>query len=623
MRLRHGGGRGIAPVDEPRGRGGLVRAQKRQRKRPRPALALVLGLLACSKPSEPDGGAGRERRATPLAGQTEATPGEAGVQPGMDPSGQAPRITPPSARTRTARAGKPGLRVRSYMPPGSVADQVMGYFDDLGVPVVEHDRFVDRAQAERDEVLLDGTIIVELDARVRKLVVHPQPSRARHSLHRFDAKVGAAIESLGALVHTELLVWADDKDPAGAAPYAQLQRVLEAGGPVHRLPVSAIEADPRSLPEPMDVLVVVDAGRRPLAPAFAAIEAVLARGGSVFAALEPDGSTGLGALGERLGLRFVPHPLVSPRSHVRLRGDASDTMALVTNAFDDHPILEGLRRGKRAAVFAGAGALSAVTAAAASSQCVLWSPPDAFVDVDRSLSQGPDEAAAKQGLLCVSEGAGRTVVTADATWLGDAMLGNASMMSQVLLVQDAVRWAAGIEAAPAGPLEGPGPAGAKADPTLTRYPARSQAAADDAPPWTLAADRVVRVVFDDGTSRVELRPDGDAVRVHVRDEAGERSFVGNAAAQDSLKSVAAPPVYRWLAIGPDAEFGLAPGQGATLTVEAGEEVRRARIGDAGPSGALYIALPGASADAPERLGALRGRWVHRLRQPDSMRARPR
>lgn len=292
------------------------------------------------------------------------------------------------------------LRVLLFFPEvNPVKDEVLRYFRALAeetgrVRIEEYDRLVSPQIAEKHRVTDDGTVLLERGDASERITLATDLRSARTKLRTLDREVQRALMTLlrerrvayFTTGHGEL------NDPRSGGPGAGGR--LEGVNALRDL-LSFLNYEVENLglqtglgrEVPRDAALVIALGpKRPfLDEELAALDRYLAGGGSLLLALDPESEFRLGALEQRLGVRFVPVPLADDRQHLRQRGNPSDRRLIVTDRFSSH---EAVTTASRAGIGAGillvgAGYLETVDGAAATPRYLVRSLPSTFADGDR------------------------------------------------------------------------------------------------------------------------------------------------------------------------------------------------------------------------------------------------
>ena len=366
------------------------------------------------------------------------------------------RTSKPSANTKRALASVQRLEVLTFFAPGPVRDQVFGYFTELGVEVRELDQLAEPQLAKELRIRDNGAIVLRVGDQVQRVWIPDNEDQAGHRLAQLDNKVAGA---LTALVDRGVAVVLH---AAGRSPPALKPILNDVATSVVSRP--ATNTDP--LPDGTRIVVFIDDGTRPIAPAFARVAEHVSAGNSALIALEPAPSPEVNELLQPLGAEFDATVLVATKNFARATNSGLDRANLVTDKFGDHPAVQSLAPGQRdhAVVFMGAGSFGTAAGASTPPAALVKSRPDAFADANNNFTlDAPDEAAAEHTLaVALEKGRARVAAFSDASWLDHRAL-NTLKANQVLLV-DVLMWLDGDVKVVADEAEG--------EPQLTAYPVR-------------------------------------------------------------------------------------------------------------------------------------------------------
>lgn len=272
------------------------------------------------------------------------------------------------------------LEIKLFFPASSqVKEEVRRYFSRLSestgnVTIEEFDRLVSRAQADEYSVTEDGTVVLVVGDKGERIVLDTDIRRARTELRSFDLGVQRALlglirtnrtvfmtvghgelnaptSSLGASVdgatsgafgggemdssEDGLPEWMRTEDPMGSAGiFSEILGLLNYD--VNEIGIQTGLAN--EIPETA-AMVAILGPRTPFHPEeMAALLRYIDGGGSVLLALEPRSTFDPTPLLEKLGLRFVPTPIVNdvPGQFVVNRSELSDRQLILTNQFYSH-----------------------------------------------------------------------------------------------------------------------------------------------------------------------------------------------------------------------------------------------------------------------------------------------
>lgn len=355
------------------------------------------------------------------------------------------------------------LEVKLFFPASSqVKDEVIRYFSRLAestgnVTIEEYDRLVSRALADEYSVTADGTVVLVVGERGERIVLDVDIRQARHQLRSFDVGVQRAV--LG-LIRTNRTVFMTVGHGELNAPTSALGEVVDSrrdagfGG-------GEMDQDQQGLPEwmraedPMgsagiftDVLALlnydvseigIQTGLANEIPASAAMVAILGprtpfhpeematllryidSGGSVLLALEPRSTFDPTPLLEKLGVRFVPTPVVNdvPGQFVVNRSEPSDRALILTNQFYSHDATLTVLQAQDnvGMLFVEAGYLEEdSTATGVESRIIVEAISSSFADVNDNFTYDEgDETRFRYALAIGVEQDSLAAVAADPT----------------------------------------------------------------------------------------------------------------------------------------------------------------------------------------------------------------
>jgi hypothetical protein len=356
------------------------------------------------------------------------------------------------------------LEVLLFFPPTSdVTDQLRGYFRTLGeggrsVQVEEYDRVVSPQEAQENGVVSDGIIVLKSGEKRERIPLPVRLAEARLQLRTLDTKVQEALMRLSreertvymTVGHGEL----NDQESARATDTLSIssstfaiESLLQYLNYTYRqLGVRTGLAN--EVPQDAAMVLVLGPRRPFLEPELRTLERYLARGGSVFFALEPDSDFELGPL-ERLGVRFDKTPLADDQNYILFRQNISDRRLLHTNNVFSHASTAtaaeaGIGDGT---LFWGAGSIRPLSDDAPGITVIARSMLTAFADSSRDFQPGPTEerlqfplavAIEKPAPVIGENGEGRALIYADADLFTDEVVQSIGLNGALLA--DGIRW---------------------------------------------------------------------------------------------------------------------------------------------------------------------------------------
>ncbi len=496
--------------------------------------SLALMSLACGEQPTTAGSDGRPapaptENARPAAETAEPAPVAA-------PRTTSLRTSQPTGATKWVLAQLEGLEVLTFFAPGPVRDQVFGYSSELGIEVHEHDHGIDPELAAENEVSENGTIVLRVGEQTRRVLVRDDEAMAPPALARLDERV---LDALEALVDRGVAVLVRVSSARLGA--TEVRRMLKRAST--RVEIRR-GSDDDPLPDNTSLVMFIDNGERPIAPAFAPLAAYIEGGGAAIIALEPAAAPKVADVLRPLNIEFDPTTLASDKTFVVVRRDSSDHGNVATDDFADHPAVAWLRRETPhpTVAFFGAGALRAAATTGPKPVPLVTTRPDSFADLNGNfVLDAPAEERGSHVVAMASERDDRRVVVyADASWLDDSVL--ASARDNRTMLANAVGWLIGA-------LQ-PGEA-ADLEPNLVAYPLRPidnrrAAVLTDKALWSASVKEVKSISAELGGKRIELtRGKAPTVwwgRVHGRDEGGQPTVVefpvGDLGVRSTVESLA-------------------------------------------------------------------------------------
>jgi hypothetical protein len=276
--------------------------------------------------------------------------------------------SPGNATVEMVRSMSKPLQVLLFFPEvNEVKSEVGNYFESLAaatgnVQLSYYDRMAAPTVAKDNKVTTDGTILLKRGDKSENITVNTEIERARRSqLRTFDEKVQKALMQVirpkrvayFTVGHGEL----NDPDSGGydVADLPPLKSTLL------KTLMSRLNYEVKDLglaqglasQVPDDASIVFVLGpRKPLLPEeLAALDAYLAKGGSLLLSLDPTSEASLGTLEGRLGLRFNPTSIADDKEFLVRRRNDSDHQLILTNQFLSHASVTTLSRaGARAGI---------------------------------------------------------------------------------------------------------------------------------------------------------------------------------------------------------------------------------------------------------------------------------
>jgi hypothetical protein len=379
------------------------------------------------------------------------------------------------------------IKVHLFFPEANeVKEQVQTYFDALkaaaGKVVVEsHDRMAETSLATKYKVGKDGIVVIargegdkeknytiELDTDYEKV---RKATGSNAKLRNLDKEVNSILMKLVrdkrkayvTIGHGELT------HPESQPPELKLEerRTTEfkrmLGALNYEVKDLGLIDLSRDVPEDATV-VIVPGPTVPLQPAeWASLGRYLDRGGRLMIALDPKGSTSMGPLEGRLGVRMLAGDLVDDRSFLPQRGVMSDRQFVLTTQFSAHASTTALsRQANSGLVLIDAGALEEIPftskGEAPRKTVTIRSMETSWLDLDGNFQlNGEKEKRQRYNIGAAIEGPKvdgkdgfRALVFSDVDLFRDAYapagLGRVqTIMVSFQLFPDSVRWLGGEE----------------------------------------------------------------------------------------------------------------------------------------------------------------------------------
>jgi hypothetical protein len=388
---------------------------------------------------------------------------------------------PGSATVAMASSLNEPITVYLFFPEVSeVADEVEAYFKQLSrrsgdkLVVERTDRMIAPALTKELKVSADGTIVLKRGPQNEKINVSTDFTRARREeLRELDGKVQKALMKVirakrvayFSVGHGEL------NDPQSAGPMASNDQGVKATLIKQLMSLLNYEVKDwdgygKPVPDDASILFVLAPSNLFGEEELAAIDAYLARGGSLLLALPPGEAFDLGPLSGRLGVSFNPTQIADDKEFRVLRGNPSDHLELVTNQFASHASVTTLNRvGVRYGVLmADSGhlvdAAFTQTGEPPKRTYVVRSMSSAFVDANGNFSREDDEKRDRYNLVAAIEDPTakpdkptegqpddgmRAMVFATGRVFTDSVLIDRRLGLNQALIVDAVKWLGGEE----------------------------------------------------------------------------------------------------------------------------------------------------------------------------------
>jgi hypothetical protein len=202
------------------------------------------------------------------------------------------------------------------------------------------------------KVSADGTIVLKKGTQNEKITVSADLQKARREeLREFDGKVQKALMKVlrAKRVAYFSVGHGEVNDPQSAGPMAVNDPSLKASlikqlMSLLNYEVKTWDGYGKPVPDDASILFVLAPSGLLGPEELEAIDAYLARGGSLLLALPPGEPVDLGPLSGRLGVAFDPTNIADEQRHRVVRGAPSDNLEIVTNQFSSHASVTTLNR---------------------------------------------------------------------------------------------------------------------------------------------------------------------------------------------------------------------------------------------------------------------------------------
>jgi hypothetical protein len=252
------------------------------------------------------------------------------------------------------------IKVHLFFPEvNEVGDEVAAYFRDLAaqsggkLEVERTDRMLVPALTKELKVAVDGTIVLQKGTQNEKVTVNPDIAKARREeLRELDGKVQKALMKVLrakrvayiSVGHGEL----NDAQSAGPMGFDAIGEKATLFKDVLKqylnYDVKDWDGFGKPVPDDASILFVV-APNNPFGPEeLEAIDAYLARGGSLLLSLRPGQPFDLGPLAGRLGVTFDPTQLADDKEYRVSSNTPADRADIITNSFASHASVTTLNR---------------------------------------------------------------------------------------------------------------------------------------------------------------------------------------------------------------------------------------------------------------------------------------
>jgi hypothetical protein len=377
------------------------------------------------------------------------------------------------------------LEVLLFFPAvNEVKDEARSYFGELAaktgkVEIKELDRLVDSKLAEKYRVSQEGTITLVKGDQHRNIKLDVEIKRARAKLRDLDTEVQKAFMKVARAARTAYLTIGhgelNDKasEPKGVRdPYRKVKAVRDLLTMLNYRVKDLGLRQGLAQDVPDDATIVLSLG--PTTPFIDAelesLDRYLARGGSLYLALEPNTEVALGPLEARLGVKFQPAALADEVRHIIKDRSLADRGNVVTDQFSSHASVTTLSRTRTGSgiMFLSAGSLEDAEFHADYGEkkpkrtYVIKSLSSTFRDENGNFAFDADtEKKASYNLIAAIEGPKlpappeadrkpgeepprmRAFVLADVGLMTDAVLAQIKLNRNLVL--DSLKWAGGEE----------------------------------------------------------------------------------------------------------------------------------------------------------------------------------
>jgi hypothetical protein len=381
------------------------------------------------------------------------------------------------------------LKVYLFFPEtNEVKEQVKTYFERLksdakNVEISSHDRMAETGLATKFKVGKDGVVVIargegdkEKHYTIELETDYEKARRATGSnakLRNFDKEVNQILMKLVRDKRKAYLTVGHGEFTHGESLPGEMKH-LERKGSEFKKVLGALNYEVKDLglidlakDVPEDAtLVVVTAPMLALQDAeWAALERYIDKGGKLMVILDPTGSSSMGPLEGRLGLRMLQGHLVDDKEFMPNRMTVADRRFVLTNQFSAHASTTALSRaGGRGIVLIDAGALEEIPftakGEAPKKTITIRSMESSWLDMDNPQNftfNAPAEkrqrwniGAAVEGPKVGGKDGFRALVFSDAELFSDVLVPGPGgrPMSVILfpaLLADSIRWLGGEE----------------------------------------------------------------------------------------------------------------------------------------------------------------------------------
>jgi hypothetical protein len=363
---------------------------------------------------------------------------------------------------------KPVRFILFFPPSNDVLENVRHYTDTLkalnpnvSVDIVDHALHPEIAKAFR--VRANGFVVLQAGDRNEQLALGLDIGKARSDLRDLDRQMQAKLLAVVRPARTVYFMsghqerdYAPPKDDMRQG-LSDLRGLIETlGCTVKRMGLG--EGSGTRVPEDATAVFIIDP-KEPLLPAeILGLEQFLARGGSIFLAVDPETSFRDPALFKLLGISTDSKIVANEKYTVKVEGRGESQYDLVTNRFSSHPSVTTLSHsyGRLVVALLSAGALTQDKDTQAKIDFTLSAMEGSYLDLNRNgvfdakteKKTKLDFAAAVEGKIqgdknnLTHSGVWRAVVLADADALGNGVVRNSG---NAYFVLDSLRWLTGDE----------------------------------------------------------------------------------------------------------------------------------------------------------------------------------
>ncbi len=377
------------------------------------------------------------------------------------------RTTAPGSATEDLVANlQEPMRVVLFFPDASeVAREVIPYFDALAGPnlsVEVLDQALDPEAAKDLKVRENGNVVFAVADRNEKIKLGTDLDKAKKTLKTFDAEVQKTLLKLskGKRVayfttgHGEM-GWKGTE--TADRKLTLFKKVLEEALNFQVKTLGLGEGLASDVPDDATIVFVMGPRSSFLPEESASLERFRLRGGSLFAAFDPDleENADLGSLLAPYGLAFRPGRLATDdrKAYVPVTGGVVDRQNIITNRYSSHESVTTLTKNRSAAwvILPGAGSLEELPEHGGKVTVTLRTP-ETWVDLDGDFEfdQGSEEKKVRDVAAVASGPASdgkeyRAVILSEAGFASDALLAFMRFGAPAQLVADAVNWLLGEE----------------------------------------------------------------------------------------------------------------------------------------------------------------------------------